>query len=127
MMDQSHAEISSWVEPWGVGDMKILDLFGIDLFQFFSVIGVVDTQVLVEDTTDDLVSESIAGLGHTTSEFQSIRKTSFNSGLPKLLKLKMVIICMFNGYLRRRCNHLAVGTLLKLVILRNATSSSDFS
>ena len=35
--------------------MKVLDLFGIDLYQFFDHIGVADTQVLVEDTTDESI------------------------------------------------------------------------
>ena len=45
-----------------VGDMKILDLFNVDLYQFFDHIGVADTQVLVEDTADESLPQSLAGL-----------------------------------------------------------------
>ena len=45
-----------------VGDMKILDLFDINLYHFFDYIGVADTQVLVEDTADESLLASLAGL-----------------------------------------------------------------
>lgn len=43
-------------------DLQVLDIFDIRLEEFFDVTGVVDTQVLIEDTSDDTTPENLAAL-----------------------------------------------------------------
>lgn len=45
-----------------IGDMKVLDRSGVHLELFFNPITIGDTQILVEDTADEWVPDSLSGL-----------------------------------------------------------------
>lgn len=42
--------------------MEILDIFGVHVEEYLNLVGVVDTQVLVEDAWDGTLPETLSGL-----------------------------------------------------------------